>query len=79
MDRQSREKSVVSTVEEDNENDNDNDNDNDDGNGNGNKRIKIEDDSDGNSDEGTVVPENPSRDELVEDLLSDEDTKMEDV
>ncbi|KAL7912301.1 nuclear condensing complex subunit [Trichoderma velutinum] len=42
-------------------------------------KIKVEDDSDNNSDEGTVVPENPSRDELVEELLSDEDTKMEDA
>ncbi|KAL6695174.1 nuclear condensing complex subunit [Trichoderma pleuroticola] len=77
------EKSVASNAEEDNDDDNDNDNDNDNsngnGNGNGNGKIKVEDDSDGNSDEGTVVPENPSRDELVEDLLSDEDTKMEDV
>ncbi|KKO99143.1 condensin complex subunit 3 [Trichoderma harzianum] len=80
VDRQSREKSVVSTLEEDNDDDNDNDNDNYNDNDNGNhKKIKVEDDSDGNSDEGTVVPENPSRDELVEDLLSDEDTKMEDV
>ncbi|KAL7945739.1 nuclear condensing complex subunit [Trichoderma barbatum] len=37
-------------------------------------KVKVEDDSD-----STVVPENPERDELVEDLLSDEDTKMEDV
>ncbi|UKZ79364.1 hypothetical protein TrVFT333_007115 [Trichoderma virens FT-333] len=39
------------------------------------KEVKIEDDSDNS----TVVPENPERDELVEELLSDEDTKMEDV
>ncbi|RFU72251.1 condensin complex subunit 3 [Trichoderma arundinaceum] len=37
-------------------------------------KIKMEEDSD-----GTVVPEHGGRDSLVDDLLSDEDTKMEDV
>jgi condensin complex subunit 3 len=40
----------------------------------GRPKIKREETSD---DEGTVIPDH--RDELVEDLLSDEDTKMEDV
>lgn len=42
----------------------------------GNPKIKREETSD---DEGTVIPEHRDDNSLVEDLLSDEDTKMEDV
>jgi condensin complex subunit 3 len=38
-------------------------------------KVKVEEDSD----EGTVVPERGEENSLVDDLLSDEDTKMEDV